>query len=181
VTGGGVTWTQLATVQNSDGTDVVYLFGGDNSSGSGTTISVTIGNAYHVMEVNISEWSGLDTTPVTDPAPSTNTGTSATITTATVTPTAGKNVLLLAVGGTGSGTTTDSPSGGFTALTRSGTATSCAFAYQVIASASGSYSTTWPHGVSYHKWATIIAGWDAAAGGGGGTTAHNLTTLGVGA
>lgn len=163
VTGGGVTWTQLAVVTNSSSSHRVWLFGGDNSSGAGTTISVTISDAYRTFECNISEWSGLDTTPVQDPAPSTNTGTSNTVTTSSVTPAAGKEVLLLAVGGEQINTVTNTPSGGFTALSRSGTATKQAFAYLVVASASGSYGTTWPAAVAYGTWATIIAGWDGAS------------------
>lgn len=182
VTGGGVTWTRLSTVTDTVATITCDLYGGDNSSGSGTTVAITISNTYSTLEVNVSEWSGLGTAPVTDPAPSTNTGTSSTLTTAAVTPTAGKNLLLLACGAilNGTHTVTNTPSGGFTALTRSATANYLAFAYQIVASASGSYQTTWPISVSYSAWAAIIAGWDAAAGGGGSPPPSNLLLLGCG-
>lgn len=167
VTGGGVTWTQLSVADNTTASHRIWMFGGDNSSGSGTTISVTISNTYNTFECNISEWSGLDTTPVADPSPGSSTGTSNTLSTATATPTAGKEVLLLAVGGEQSNTVTNTPSGSFTALSRSGTATKQGFAYRIVASASGSYSTTWPAAVSYGTWVTLIAGWDGAAAAGG--------------
>lgn len=184
VTGGGVTWSLLATIDNSNSSHSTELWGGDNSSGSGTTITITLANTYTQVEVNVSEWSGLDTTPVQDPAPGTNTGTSNTATTDTVTPTAGKEVLLLA-SAVHAATLTDSPSGGFTALTRSATATGYGFAYQIVASASGNYLTTWGLSAAYNPWATIIAGWDAAGGGGGGLSIpiamrHYLQMMGVG-
>ncbi len=164
ITGGGVTWSRLGSVvNNSNSTWSVEIWGGDNSSGSGTTISVSVGNNYTTFDYNFSEWSGLDTTPVADPSPSGNTSTSSTAATSSVTPTAGKEVLLLACTRFAA-IVTNSPSGGFTALTR--TVTSEGYAYQIVASASGSYSTTWALNVGYNPWATIIAGWDAAGGGG---------------
>jgi hypothetical protein len=166
VTGGGVTWTKLAEIDTSDAASHAELWGGDDSSGSGTTVSITLSSTYGQVNVNVSEWSGLDTAPVQDPAPSTNTGTSITITASTVTPTAGKEVLLLAIGRT-NGALTDTPSDSFTALARAGADTAGGYAYRVVASASGGYQTTWPNNAGYQKWATIVAGWDAAGGGGG--------------
>lgn len=169
VTGGGVTWASGGSVSETSSQQAYEIWYGSGSSGSGSTISVTISNTYAVIEYNFSEWSGVDTTPVLDPSVSSNTGTSSTITSSSVTPTAGKEVLLLSIGGlNGGGAATDSPTGSFTALTRSGTFTYGAYAYRVVASASGSYQTTWAASVGYRPWATLIVGFDAAAGGGGG-------------
>jgi hypothetical protein len=169
VTGGGVTWTQLASVTNSNSSMATELWGGDNSSGSGTTITVTVSDTYGGrVDVNVSEWSGMPATRSPSPAPSTNTGTSATLTTSSVTPTASNEVLLLAVGVATNGTVTNTPSGGFTALSRAGVTTFEGFGYRIVPAASGSYSTTWANSVAYWPWATIIAGWDGAGGGGGG-------------
>ncbi len=164
VTGGGVTWVLAGTCTN--GTLVSRCYYGVNSSGSGTTISVTISNTYVPLHYNISEWSGTDTAPVFDPSISTNSGASGTASSSSVTPTAGKEVLLLALGST-DGSLTNSPTGSFTALTRDASSGSNGYAYRIVASASGSYQTTWANPFTY-AWATFIVGFDAAGGGGGG-------------
>lgn len=170
VSGGGVTWSSVGSV--SDGIATIELWMGPNSSGSGTTISIVVSNSYSSYETHFGEWSGIDASPVADPANSTNTGTSTTASTSSVTPTAGKEVVLIAAGFS-TNDLADSPTGSFTALTRSGTAGggigagNSVFAYRIVGSASGSYSTSWTGSAGYRAWATIIAGWDAAAGGGG--------------
>lgn len=167
VTGGGVTWALEAEYHDVPNSIHAYIYRGENSSGSGTSVGVTIPNTYATFEYNVSEWSGLDVTPVPDPAGATNNAASSTATTPTMSPTAGKEVLLMGVAFS-NGTVTNSPSGGWTALNRSGSATSVGFGYLVVASASGSYSTTWANAPGYSRWATVAAGWDGAAAAAGG-------------
>lgn len=170
MSGGSVTWSQLATIADTGGGRTLELWGADNCAGGGTTIDVVVANTYLQIEGNFSEWSGVDTTPVPDPAPSTNTATSASAQSTSVTPTAGKEVLLLSAGEWIGNTWPASPDAGFTALTRHGSSSNeIGFAYKIVASASGSYQCTWTLPVGYRPWGTIIAGWDAAGGGGGGS------------
>src|SRR5690349_13300335 len=166
VTGGGVTWALTQEYHAAPNNTNIWIYEGDNSSGSGTTVGVTISNTYATVNYNVTEWSGVDPTPVADPAGTTNNGTSATSTTASATPTAGKNVLLLAVSHCPGPTTTNAPSG-WTALSRDASATDTGYGYLVVASASGSYSTTFGLSASYYPWGNIIEGWDGASGGGG--------------
>jgi hypothetical protein len=169
VSGGGVTWSSVSTIAETGTGNVAAIWQGDNSSGSGTTITIVVQFTYSQVDVNLSEWSGMPATPVGDGGPSTNTGTSATVTSASITPTAGQDVLLIAAAvGSGGSAVTNTPSGGFTALSTSGGSVTGGFGYLIASSASGSYSTTFPLSASYYSWAITIAGWDGTSGGGGG-------------
>jgi hypothetical protein len=167
VSGGGVTWSQVATQSELTGGIKTEIWAGDNSSGSGTTITINVSNTYSRVDAVFTEWSGMPTTPVADGGPTGNTGRSVTASTASITPTAGKEVLILATA-QGSGAVTNAgPTGGFTALTLAGSNSGLVgFAYQIVGSASGSYSTSWTVAHSYDYWATLIAGWDGAAAAG---------------
>ncbi|HUR55797.1 MAG TPA: SGNH/GDSL hydrolase family protein [Gemmataceae bacterium] len=169
ITGGGVTWAQVAVVEDSSNTIGVEVWAGHGSSGSGTTVAVTLGSAYSQISYNVTEHSGVDSTPILDPSASTNTGTSGTDSTSSVTPTASQEVLLLAVGGVRSAALTDTPTGSFTANTRPGTGhlgapVEFAFAYRIVASTSGAYGTSWPSSVGYQPWCSIIVGFRAGSG-----------------
>lgn len=164
VSGSGATWSQVATANS--GAQVEMWLG--VNCGTSTTISVTFNAGYiGSVDLTVVEVSGMPATATLDPAtPGTNTGRSATATTSALTPTTGHALILFVVAGTDS-TLTNSPSGSFVALTKAaGNSSKVAWAYQIVSSASGSYSTTFPDTPSYAFWATIIAGFDGASGGG---------------
>jgi hypothetical protein len=172
VSGGGVTWTKLSSTASGGGS-IIELWGGDNSSGGSTSVSATFASAYPGANiiVKVSEWSSMPTTAVPDGGPSTaaSSATPASPSTPSVTPTAGKNVLLLAALQAYTQTVTAGPTGGFTGLTiPTGDAGNSRFAYQLVASASGSYAAGWTCSASYGGRALLIAGWDGTTGGGGG-------------
>jgi hypothetical protein len=170
VSGLGVTWTRTAIANVSGG--VVELWQGENSTGSGTTLTVTYTTSYGFASSywNLTEWSGMPTSAVGDGGPSTSSATTASVSTASITPTASNSVLLLSGIIAISHSITAGPSAGWTALSVpvAPAASVPAWAYQIVASASGSYSDTWTKNASYGIADTLIAGWDGATGGGGG-------------
>ena len=168
VTGGGVTWSKVVSVTDAVGGEICELWAGANSSGSGTTITVTYSSAYMgASDATVVEVSGMPSTLTIDPASgATNTGQSGTASTASITPTAGNSLIIFAVASTSAGTTTitNTPSGGFTALTLpTGAFVSTGWGYSIVPSATGSYSTTFPATPSYAHWATVIAGFDGTS------------------
>lgn len=159
VIGGGVTWAQQIQESTVGG---VEIWAGPNSSGSGTTVTVTPSNQFNRFDFIVAEFSGMPSTLVLDgSAPSNgNTGGGNNVTTATITPTAGKVAVILAgaatqfaIGG--------SPTGGFTAFTT--TATNTRGAYQIVASTSGSYSSIIGTESTFSNYGTVIAGFDGSS------------------
>jgi hypothetical protein len=156
VSGGGVTWT-LAKASNVH--DGVEIWAGANSSGSGTTITVGV-NVFVFIFVEVS---GMPSTLATDGINSNSAASGSPLTTGSVTPTAGKPLIIFAAGG--ANTPTDiikTPLSG-TELNDS-SLQYCAMAYQIVSSASGSYSNGWNSGGS--SWDAVIAAFDGSSGGG---------------
>jgi len=147
VSGGGVTWEYVVTSTNAAG-DKVELWIGPNSSGSGTTITVTVSNTYARFDLSVTEWSGMPTTSVEDGGSEADT-TSPDITTPSITPTAGQAVLLLAFANVYTTTVSAGPTGGFTAIPTTGGSGFGDFAYQIVESASGSYQAGWTTAAGY--------------------------------
>jgi hypothetical protein len=110
------------------------------------------------------EWAGVDPTGGNQAgATASNSNASSTsVTTSTITPTAGTNVLMVACT-RHAGAYSSGPSGGFTALAPTGQ--SQQFCYQVVASASGSYTAAWVYGAANTAEASIATFAAAAAGG----------------
>jgi hypothetical protein len=167
VSGGGVTWSLVNASVDTSGARL-ELWAGENSSGSGTTISVVMSTSYQgTCPYNLTEWSGMPTTAVVDGGPTTAAPTTAAIGTASITPSAGNPVLIFAGAQVYTQSVTAGPTGGFTALSTASNVT-MAFAYQIVPAASGSYAAGWTKSASYGQCTTLIVGWDGATGGGGG-------------
>ncbi len=163
VSGGGVTWSNVAVLtQLSGASGEIWI--GANSSGSGTTISVTVSATYSNFDVSISEWSGMPATLTADGGSQASTANPTNVT-PSVTPTAGKAVLLLATIVSYTGTETAGPSGGFTALDTTGGTGYAYFAYQVVASASGNYQCGWTASRSYSSAPAGLYAFDGSSGG----------------
>jgi len=155
----GATWTKFAGISNTTPARI-ELWGADNVTSAGTTVNLVISNVYAVCDVNITEWSGMPATGVPDGG-STNSGTGASVSTPSVTPAAGNPVLLMAATTVYTNTITAGPTGGFSALTKpSGAHAGLAWAYQLVTSASGSYSCGWTANAGYARYATIVQAWD---------------------
>ena len=164
ITGGGVTWALQAAWSNAGGART-ELWLGPNSSGSGTTISVSVSNFYARYDINITEWSGMPATITADGGSNTTTNNPNNLSPA-ITPTAGKPVLLLASDATFNQGISAGPSGGFTALNTVGGSSYGNFAYQIVGSASGSYQCGWTSTGSYGTAAAGLYAFDGATGGG---------------
>lgn len=165
VTGGGVTWTKVASWQNA-AVAGGEIWIGPNSSGSGTTITVTRTNLYGGRhDLNVSEWSGMPTTATADGGSNAVTNNPDNVT-PSVTPTAGLPVLLLANNVVYTRTVTAGPSGGFTAFNVAGGSGYANFAYQVVAAASGSYQCGWTASAAYATSTAGLYAFDGTAGGG---------------
>jgi hypothetical protein len=167
VTGGGVTWAQVATWTNATGASG-ELWAGPNSSGSGTTVAVTVAATYSRHDLAVLEFSGMPTALTADGGSNANTNNPDNLTPA-VTPTAGTPTVLLAIDVTYTRTTTAGPTGGFTAISTAGGSTYGNFAYQLVASAAGAYQCGWTASAAY---ATSGAGLYAFSGTAGGATGH---------
>lgn len=166
VSGGGVTWSNIAISSNSSGSTACEIWAGPNSSGSGTTVSITYASAYTGgTDATVVEISGLGSALTLDPATGlTSSGRTASAATPSITPTSGDSQIQFTIAGS-NGTITNSPTGGFTALTiDSGGSGLVGWGYQIVSSASGSYSSTFTVAHSYDYWATIIAAFDGSGG-----------------
>ncbi len=160
VSGGGVTWARQATF----GAQEIWL--GPNSSGSGTTITLTVPNAYERWNANVTEWSGMPSTVTADGGSNGSTSNPANVT-PSVTPTVSP-ILFLASIQTASGGFSAGPSGGFTDLpVTSGNAKS-KFAYQIADPASGAYQCGWTNVAGYGTSTAGLYAFAGSAGGGGG-------------
>lgn len=158
VSGGGVTWTKTANFGR------LSLWTGPNSSGSGTTITVTVANTYSRSDCNVTEWSGMPATLTADGG-SNGTSSNPNNVTPSVTPT-GTPVLLLAAA-YASAPYSAGPTGGFTALTMPN-ATRAKWAYQIADPASGSYQCGWTNSAGYSTATVGLYAFDGASSGASG-------------
>lgn len=154
ITGGGVTWVQGPIFSQ---TQIWY---GHNSSGSGTTITITCSTSLgNTKGANISEWSGL-----TNAAPqATNTNSNAsgsTVTTNSVTPSTSNSLVIAAMSSTTANGYSSGPTNSFTRMTPNSTNRLVEGAYQVESSIAA-YST----GISLtsnQSWEAAIAAFGAS-------------------
>ena len=148
VSGGGVTWAR-GVVGGSH--SVMEIWYGLNSSGSGTTITVSY-NGTGSGGVNVSEFSGVAPSNAVDVAPPTNAG----VTTNPITPAAvtsnASDLIVGAAADTSVTATTAGPTNSFIALTEAANTNKIIPAYRIV-TATGSYSTSWTEG---------SGGWDSA-------------------
>lgn len=136
----GVTWRGSAEI-SSNTTDGMSIWCGDVGAGAGTTITINLNTTgTGQWRANMSEWSGTNPCAAAIGAKAANTATATNPTTATITPTASKNVVMIATVRK-SGSFTSGPTNSFVALGTPGS--SAQFAYLVVPSTSGSYSTSW--------------------------------------
>lgn len=157
ITGGGVTWSKLIN-SNTNRSSEIWV--GPNSSGSGTSVQVTMPGVTLNTSVWVVEFSGVATSSPGD-ASGGNNGNSGSPVSTSITPTASRNALLLACGRTGN--TPSLTSGGFTALATSNSVyVAC---YQVVSSTTGAYQSTYT--ASSATWEIEIADILAAAVAGG--------------
>lgn len=148
VSGGGCTWSSVIAGATNR---VAAIWKCPNSSGSGTTITITLANATTNSIANVSEWSGMDSSGTTD-GTSTTSGANATPASTAIS-TTNANDLVVAVmgwGATSGAVFNTGPNNSFTALT---TTSNVAFdaAYQ-IESSTGSYSTGYGVGGTGPVW-----------------------------
>lgn len=163
ITGGG-TWVQaVANSIGNNGADIWYCF----CTSSVTTVTVNTNANINGGVLNISEWSGMQVTGT--PTDGTNSGvgnnSGSTGTTGTITPTASTSVLIIAVGDVSGVITSTYPVSGYTPFSGSsvpGSGASLMADYQIVASASGSYSVQYRDG--YVKYAECIAAFKASGG-----------------
>jgi hypothetical protein len=135
ISGGGVTWARASGL----GSQFCDCWIGPNSSGSGTTVTITLSTTGvfggYVLEIPTSA-------PGVDAAfsqPNTTT-TTTTPTTGTIHPVDGYNALVLALMAAVSTGPTAGPTNGFTALTAGGAQKG---AYKLETATTGTYSTSW--------------------------------------
>jgi hypothetical protein len=169
-----VTWHSAVVFATNTRAEIWY---GEIAAGAGTVITVNLaGAASAVDHANASEWSGLATSSELG-VTGTNSATSANPTTASITPTAGRNTLIIACTRRGGTFSSGPDTGGFTALTSP--TTSDQYGYLVVASASGSYSTSWTWTTSL-AWGASIASFYAPLATGKLFLPTNLSGLGSG-
>src|SRR5262249_37377301 len=159
----GVTWNAAATATSNAAQRAEIWFG---KVGSGASTSLTINQgAASAMQVNVSEWSGIDTTGNEKDFGVGRNVTSTILDTSTTTPTSGLNMLIVG-NGRHAGSLVSGPTGGGTSgatWTAMATSTSGSnFAYTVANSTSGSYQVNWIYSASSSHDDTM-AGFKAAA------------------
>lgn len=168
ISGGGVTWVKAQANNVSSGTCEIWY--GLNSSGSGTTVTITYGGTYGAKQAHVAEFSGLVTSGTATDGMGTNSGSnigfnnipaSGTGHTATdITPSAGVDVLLVALFVTGSTITVDPAS--FTKLT---TTTAGFCYYRIVTAPSGSYNASATFSSNYFATQTQLIAFKATGGG----------------
>ncbi|MDB4940465.1 MAG: hypothetical protein JWO40_890 [Candidatus Doudnabacteria bacterium] len=150
----GVTWAKAVSSATNQEAEIWY---GTVGSGASTAITVNYGSTEStVSTMSVTEWSGIKLSSPVDAAAGNN-GNSTTLTTATITPTASRNMLLIAAGRRG-GAFSSGPTSGFTFIAVN------QYAYLVVGSTTGSYSTSWTYTTS-NLWEVEIAAFTAASTG----------------
>lgn len=168
VSGGGVSSWSNVTQRSSSGAFVTNIYYGQNSGGGSTAVSVDFDGAYATSTINVCELSGLAASPyVGDNGAAGSTGGGTTISTGSVSPTAGDEIILFTCIRS-QGAIEGSPSG-YSHLTGSDGSSWEQAMYQIVSSASGSYSATWTIG-SWTIAAVTLAVFKGSGGGGGGPT-----------
>lgn len=164
ISGGGVTWSKQKANADANSNTNLEIWAGAGVSSGGTTVTVTL-SAGAAASVSISEWLASQCVATLDGSAGT-TGRSTTASAGSITPTAGKTLVIFSAGVSSVGGTfpVGAPSNSFVELNTDGDGQS--FAYLEVASASGSYSTTWGSPHAYDFWNAVIAGLDASGGGG---------------
>lgn len=150
ISGGGVTWTKYPDNRSSSGDNSIWI--GLNSSGSGTTVTLTYSGSYGTREAWVAEVSGVVTSGTPTDGSSTNQGTGSPSgwSTGSFTPSSGADIIIIAsVAASNLTHITGSPSG-FTSI---GTGTQGVAMYRIITSPSGSYNPTWTINTNYTTWA----------------------------
>lgn len=134
-----VTWTKkVSSAVNID----TEIWCGTPSGTPGTSVSITLSGTPSAFFGNLSEWSGTKACANSDAgATASNHGPSGNPSTATVTPTASSGGMVLWAVGRHGGTFSSGPTNSFTALNSGSTL--YMFAYRIVASISGTYSTGW--------------------------------------
>ena len=176
-----VTWT-LASSVASNGLYELYIYYGKVSGTGGTSLTFTVTGASpgQPYSIQMSEWSGLDTTTVVDGSPVTNaqalqTGVSETTSTGSLsTGTAGDLVIaFMCADGSGAGySVSGSPGNSFTSINTSSSGGAAIIVAQLayqIESSTGTYSSSqvFSGGFTQNFYCTsIILGFLAASGGG---------------
>lgn len=166
-TSGGCSWTLRASNASNRNS---YLYQCSNAAGGATTAHITFSATVSAAIIaNITEWGGMPTTTTLEGTPAGSSGTAASPVTATISPTVGDPVLLIGVVRAGGGSFT-SNGAGWTALTTANAGAQ--FFYQIVNSASGSYSNTqtWPATI----WGTVIGGFKGTASVAGTTIRHRV-------
>jgi hypothetical protein len=177
ITHTGATWQVAQKSATARDAEIWYAM---NVSGASTSMTINLDHAIASVNAQAAacqEWSGVATSSALD-AKSPATGTSTTPTSASITPTSSLNELLIASTGRLGQNKSAGCASPFTDLTdaSSGGATRTFGCYQVVASTSGAYSTSWTLAGS-STWDVSIASFKAAAG----TTAspNRMLLLGV--
>lgn len=162
ITGGGVTWSKQKSNPDASSNCNLEIWAGAGVASGGATITVTLSGGGGAASVNISEWLSIQCVATLDGSNAT-VGRSVSASAGSITPTAGKTMVIFSVGlSTGPTYPVGAPSNSFVEMNTDGDIQS--FAYLEVASASGSYSTTWTSPHSYDFWNAIIAGLDATGG-----------------
>lgn len=162
ISGGGVTWTAYPIIQ-TDSSDT-EIWAGLNSSGAGTSVTVTFGGAYGTQEAWIIEVAGMVTSGT--PTDGTNTVKTAGMNpaSASITPSAGVDIIIFLTATCAQlGNITGRPAS-FTTLTGA-VAGECY--YRIVTAPSGSYAPAWTTSSNYTTLYTAVAAFQATAGGGG--------------
>lgn len=169
VSGGGVTWVKAIANNNRNSNCEIWY--GFNSSGSGTTVTVTWGQTYGTdKRVHVAEFSGIVTSGSTDGTGSHDVSNPSTTnfyvsgtgnnTAVNITPTGGVDILIIANVVTGGTVSVDPAS--FTKLT---TTTLGPCYYRIVTAPSGAYNAALTMSSVYFGAVGTLAIFDAAGGG----------------
>lgn len=139
VSGAGCTWTKIDTLGNHT------VWFGENSSGSGTTLTLTVSNSFDTYYANCTEWSGMPSA-LSANGGSQRTQTSVTTgTTPTVTPSGSGPVLMVAICTRASASYVSGPTGGGSFNPLSSTAGTVNIGYKIVEPPSGGYAVSWTY------------------------------------
>lgn len=135
-----VVWAGV--IKSNSGTTAEMWYGVVSSSAS-TSVTINFAGTLggNNLRTNISEWSGLSTTPLDQSHAVSDMAVSATIDAGPITPAASHNALLIAMAESAIGST-GGPNNSFTGLSSSGGVAFNA-GYRIVTATSGSYSTSW--------------------------------------
>lgn len=160
VSGGGVTW--VSGNVGGDGHIITSIWYGLNSSGSGTSITITYADATGNPAANVSEFSNVATASAVDVSPSeTNASTVNPYSPAAVTTNA--DDLIVAVAGSNA-TVSAGPSDSFTGLTQVASSSNRTIPAYLSVNATGTYNTGWL--TSSNSWDVHILALKAAVSSG---------------